>query len=408
MNNYERYKQIAIKIGIPIAIILFLFFIISNSSSSSSSENKNETQKTSLSLFSEEELVETRYMDSVEDKLDGAVHTQDELIESNEKMKKEVEELKSLIKKNQLDRQTQPTSNPSNNLYKSFPMPRTLSPEQSLQNSMPDTKEQPKVYYKVMDQFNSETSPIDSNFGIKKDDSNKDTLKNSTSSLEDEKKIYIPTTAITTGRLLHGLNAPTIMSKPLPNVVMINDVAFLPNSKKLNIKKCNLQVEGYGQLSDERVYFKFTKFVCVNENGLKIYDIEAKGYITSLVDNKIGLPGHVVSKQAEMLSRMFMAGAFEGVGDLFKDSGSSTITSALGTTTTQSTSTSDKVKNIIGNGTSSAAEGGRELYLERAKNLFETIEALSQDVGLVFTDGLLLKPINLDNISKEDENDENS
>jgi len=391
MNNFEKYKQIAIKIGIPLVFVIFLIFIII-SGSSSSKEIKNDTENSNLSLFSEDELVATRYTDSVEEKLNSAVDGQDDLKESNEKMKVELKALKEMIlKQEQVKTKTQ---SQENNLYGSFPQPYS-SNQQQRDNTI--LKPKPKIVYKVMNQQSE--NGIDPNFGKKIE---KKILKTDE---EMTKKLYIPTTSLTTGTLLHGLNAPTSMNRPMPTVVMIKDVAFLPNRKQLNIKECNVLVEGYGQLSDERVYFKFAKFVCVNDDGSKVYDTTASGYITSLIDNKQGLPGHVVSKQNEMLKRMFIAGMFEGASEMFKDSGASQLTSALGTTTTQSTSNQDKAKNLIGGGLSTASESAKELYLEKAKNISETIEVLAQDVGIIFTDGLVLEPLDLNN-KRKGKNDE--
>jgi len=385
MNNFEKYKQLAIKIGIPLAVLLFLVFIIINGSSSSGDDTQSK-KDVSLSLFSEDELVATRYTDSVEEKLNFAVDNQDDLKVDNQKMKDEIKALKELVLKKQEVEVNPPKQK---NLYNSFPAP-TLTDELNNKSSLIDVK--PKIIYKVMEQ-SSTVNAIDNNFG--KVEKLNPPLKEKIT-----KKLYIPTTSLTTGRLLHGLNAPTSMNRPMPTVVMINDIAFLPNRKQMNIKECNVLVEGYGQLSDERVYFAFTKFVCVSEDGSKVYDTKASGYLTSLIDNKQGLPGHVVSKQNEMLKRMFIAGMFEGAADMFKDSGASTLTSALGTTTTQSTSTTDKAKNIMGGGLSTASESAKQLYLDKAKNISETIEVLSQDVGLVFTDGLVLEPLNLEDKNK--------
>ena len=395
MNNFEKYKQLSIKIGIPLIFVIFLIFIIVGGSSSSEEMIDSNTENGNLSLFSEDELVATRYTDSVEEKLNFAVDGQDDLKESNEKMKDELKALKEMILK-QEKVEIKPELQ-QNNLYGSFPQPYSSNQPQQSNDSILNIK--PKIVYKVMTQQNETT--IDPNFG------KKDTLKKAaTVRKKDTPKLYIPTTSLTTGTLLHGLNAPTSMSRPMPTVVMIKDVAFLPNRKQLNIKECNVLVEGYGQLSDERVYFKFAKFVCVNDDGSKVYDTAASGYITSLIDNKQGLPGHVVSKQNEMLKRMFIAGIFEGASEMFKDSGASQLTSTLGTTTTQSTSSTDKAKNLLGGGLSTASESAKELYLEKAKNISETIEVLAQDVGLVFTDGLVLEPLDLNNKAKGKNDDE--
>jgi conjugal transfer pilus assembly protein TraB len=389
MDTLLKYKQIALKIGIPLLILGFLIFILL--SGTTSSENKEKTND-NISLFDEDELVATRYTDSIEDKLNIAVSTQDDLQTENEKIKKELEALKQLIIKKSDQQQISTPSNNAN-LYTNFPLPQNNNSsniqENEIENKLDNTK--PKIFYKLM-----EPSPtaIDTNFGKIE----KPKIKEETS-----QKLYLPTTSITTGSLLHGLNAPTQMSKPMPTVVMIKDVAFLPKRKQFDIKECNLLVEGYGQLSDERAYFRFVKFVCMSNDGKKIYDTKASGYITSLIDNKQGLPGHVVSKQNEMLKRMFLAGIFEGASDMFKDVGSTQITSGLGTTTTQSVDSEDRAKNIIGSGLNTASESAKELYLEKAKNISETVEVLAQDVGLVFTDGLILEPLDLDEKGKSNE-----
>lgn len=402
MDKILQYKQIGLKVGIPIAILIFIIFILTSgiNSKDTNAEIKKDAE---LNLFKEDELVATRYTDSIEDKLNIAVSGQDNLKSDNDKMKKEIEALKQLILKNE-EKKTN-SLKLENNLYESFPTNNPNIPDLlennsniNLENKINLDTNKPKILYKFMNQEQS-TSSIDQNFGkIEKKNIN---------DISKSKKLYIPTTAISKGALLHGLNAPTSMSKPMPTVVMIKDVAFLPNRKKFNIKECNLLVEGYGQLSDERAYFKFTKFVCINEDGKKIYDTKASGYLTSLTDNKQGLPGHVVSKQDAMLGRMFLAGVFEGASEMFKNTGQTQIVSPLGTTTSQSTDTKDIANNMIGGGLGTASESAKELYLEKARNISETVEILAQEVGLVFTDGLVLEPIDFEKQKKE-ENEKNS
>lgn len=402
MDKILQYKQIGLKVGIPIAILIFIIFILTSgiNSKDTNAEIKKDAE---LNLFKEDELVATRYTDSIEDKLNIAVSGQDNLKSDNDKMKKEIEALKQLILKNE-EKKTN-SSKLENNLYESFPTNNPNIPDLlennsniNLENKINLDTNKPKILYKFMNQEHS-TSSIDQNFGKIE--------KKSINDISKSKKLYIPTTAISKGALLHGLNAPTSMSKPMPTVVMIKDVAFLPNRKKFNIKECNLLVEGYGQLSDERAYFKFTKFVCINEDGKKIYDTKASGYLTSLTDNKQGLPGHVVSKQDAMLGRMFLAGVFEGASEMFKNTGQTQIVSPLGTTTSQSTDTKDIANNMIGGGLGTASESAKELYLEKARNISETVEILAQEVGLVFTDGLVLEPIDFEKQKKE-ENEKNS
>lgn len=394
MDMWLKYKQLAFKLGIPLAILIFIVFILS--SGINSKDKKAEIVKNpELSLFKEDELVATRYTDSIEDKLNVAVSSQDNIKSDTEKMKKEIEAIKQLILKND-EKKTNLSKSGNNNLYNSFPdpnIPDLLDENTSNNSNKPDVEiiKQPKILYKVMNQQDAQA--FDQNFGKVEKKSIDTTLKS--------EKLYIPTTSISKGALLHGLNAPTSMSKPMSTVVMLKDVAFLPNRKKFNIKECNLLVEGYGQLSDERAYFRFVQFVCINEDGKKIYDTKASGYLTSLVDNKQGLPGHVVSKQDAMLGRMFLAGVFEGASEMFKNTGQTQIVSPLGTTTSQSTDTKDIANNMLGGGLGTASESAKELYLEKARNISETVEILAQDVGLVFTDGLILEPLDFTKKTKE-------
>jgi conjugal transfer pilus assembly protein TraB len=325
MDKLLQYKQVAFKIGIPLAILIFIVFILT--SGINSKDKKEEIVKNpELSLFKEDELVATRYTDSIEDKLNVAVSSQDNIKSDTEQMRKEIAALKQLVLKNE-EKKTNQSKTGNNNLYDSFPtnnpnIPDLLDKDVLNDSNKPNIEimKQPKILYKVMDQQNMQS--IDSNFGKVEKKTIDNTLKSG--------KLYIPTTSISKGALLHGLNAPTSMSKPMSTVVMLKDVAFLPNRKKFNIKECNLLVEGYGQLSDERAYFRFVQFVCINEDGKKIYDTKASGYLTSLVDNKQGLPGHVVSKQDAMLGRMFLAGVFEGASEMFKNTGQTQIISPLG------------------------------------------------------------------------------
>ena len=401
MDKLLQAKQVLLKLGIPLVILVlilgFIFFGINKQDKKIDIENDPK-----LSLFKEDELVATRYTDSIEDKLNIAVSSQDSIKNENDKMKKELDALKQLILKKEENEKNLQNKNNNSNLYNSYPpsipnlLDNSLEQENSAKINTNSIPKQTKILYKVMDQKDG-TNLIDSNFGK---------IQKKMLEKKDE-KLYIPTTAISRGALLHGLNAPTSMSKPMPTVVMIKDVAFLPNRKKFNIKECNLLVEGYGQLSDERAYFKFTKFVCINEDGKKIYDTKASGYLTSLTDNKQGLPGHVVSKQNEMLKRMFIAGMFEGAAEMFKNTGQTQITSPLGTTTSQSTDTKDRVNNMLGGGLGTASESAKELYLEKARNISETVEILSQEVGLVFTDGLVLEPLDFEKQKKE-ENEKSS
>ena len=144
MDRLLQLKQIALKIGIPLIIIVFLIFVI-GSGLNTQDKKSNISNDTNMSLFKEDELVATRYTDSIEDKLNIAVSSQDNLKSENEKMKKELESLKNMI----LEKDKKPINSQNfknENLYDSFPQIPALMEERNNSNFDTDLKKNQKYY----------------------------------------------------------------------------------------------------------------------------------------------------------------------------------------------------------------------------------------------------------------------
>lgn len=170
MDKLLQLKQIAFKIGIPLVIVVFLVFVISSGLNSKDNKTNVSEKDIQMSLFKEDELVATRYTDSIEDKLNVAVSTQDDLKADNEKLKKEMEALKQLVSKSEEKQKSQQKFD-AENLYKNFPenipnIPNLLNENSQDQNNKFDVDlKQPKIVYKVMDNKENPENKIDMNFG---------------------------------------------------------------------------------------------------------------------------------------------------------------------------------------------------------------------------------------------------
>lgn len=165
MDRLLKLKQIGLKVGIPLVILVFLIFVLSSGINTQDKKSNVSNDINNMSLFKEDELVATRYTDSIEDKLNIAVSSQDNLKSENEKMKKELEALKNMI----LEKDKKPNNSQNFNnekLYDSFPQIPDLMEETNNSNFGIDLKKEPKVLYRLMDQnVNNTENPIDTSFG---------------------------------------------------------------------------------------------------------------------------------------------------------------------------------------------------------------------------------------------------
>jgi len=174
--------------------------------------------------------------------------------------------------------------------------------------------------------------------------------------------------------ILSGLAAETMdggKNEPAPVLLRINNLAFLPNRVKANLKGCFVIAEGHGKLSDERVHLRVVNLACLSKKGSAVIDQKIKGFVVDS-DGKIGLRGEVVSKFGAMIGRSLIAGLFGGLGDSIQAQTQTQSISALGTTNTIDT---DKVWQAgIGGGLSTASHEIQKFYMELARQTLPVIE----------------------------------
>jgi hypothetical protein len=117
--------------------------------------------------------------------------------------------------------------------------------------------------------------------------------------------------------LITGTDSPT-GSKSSENVVSstfrVSGPAIMPNGRRVDLTGCYIIAQSKGDLSTERVYFRPDVISC----ELPIGQVKStlKGYITGR-DGVQGIRGRVVSRQSEVLKNAMLAGAIEGLSNVF-------------------------------------------------------------------------------------------
>ena len=143
---------------------------------------------------------------------------------------------------------------------------------------------------------------------------------------EPKKTFWLPMGSIIPVRLLSGMDAPARAGQgtgsgsgpsgsPYPVLMVVRDLAKLPNAKELDARECFLLGEGVGELSSERVQIRSTGISCVKESGEAV-ELEVKGFING-EDGKLGMRGRVVFKEGGLRGRALFAGLVSGISQAF-------------------------------------------------------------------------------------------
>lgn len=188
--------------------------------------------------------------------------------------------------------------------------------------------------------------------------------------------------------LLNGVDAGTssaTQSNPMPVLMNVLDQATLPGSAKYRIKSCFVLGTGYGDLSAERVYVRFSRLSCVDKSDRLVLSQEVSGYVVDS-DGKLGLRGKVMDRQGAKLGKAMLAGFAQGLAGALGQSQSS-VTSNFSTGTTASSITGSAALRASGLGGAQVATSQlAEFYLKEAQSIFPVI---SVDTGrtatIVFT-----------------------
>ncbi|MDO8416292.1 MAG: TrbI/VirB10 family protein [Agitococcus sp.] len=202
----------------------------------------------------------------------------------------------------------------------------------------------------------------------------------------------LPAGAFAPMSLLNGLDAGTssaTQSNPMPVLMNVTEQATLPGAARYKIKNCFALGTGYGDLSAERVYIRFSRMSCVDKNDKLILSQDVAGYVVDS-DGKLGMRGKVMDRQGAKLGAAMLAGFAQGLsGALGGSQGTSSSSPLGGITNTLTGSGALRASGLAG--AQSATAQLAEFYLKEAQAIFPVIAVDTGRTGtLVFTSSVSL------------------
>ena len=393
-NNAEKTQKLnIIIIGTGLfAIIVFLMMLFGGNNN-----NKNKSNIGKFQIANENQAVKTRWIGQVAPQVETTQSEVRKVIENNQKLQKKINNLQQMIiqmKQNKSNNNQQnPNQNPTktnspiqnqSNLYKNFPLPP--KPKNPQDVGLVKFGRVPVLKKRII----VKEEPLGDTLAYNQIATPKPKAKKQTPIKPFN---MVDTGTIIPSVLLGGMDAPTMArakSNPLPILLKVTNLAFLPNNWKENVKGCFLLGEGYGDLSSERAYIKVTTLSCVTKDGYHI-DEPFRGAVYG-EDGKVGMRGRVVTKQGALLARTIVAGFLQGVASAFKQS--TTIVSVSPNGNTQTINPSDTLKAGAYSGASTAANKLADFYLKMADQVAPVIEiSAGRKVDVIALQPAKLTPI---------------
>lgn len=407
INNLEkRQKSNKILISSSIIVILFIFMLLLDNDKKVLQENAGD-----FKIVNSDEMAKTKWVGEASSDLGLTKKSVDEVLNKNNKLEKEIDELRKIVSEavknqNKINENNTINETPLNNtnlenrntnqnnierLYQDFPK---LSIEENnetfdILNSKLPTGKVPELEQIEQTRYTPLTDSL--NFtNIAKPEVKEEKEKKT-------KRHIIPTGSIVKAVLLSGMDAPTMTqakTEPLPVLMKVTELSILPNSYAYNIQDCFLMGEGYGDLTSERAYIRVNNISCVTNKGQKI-DMVMKGAATG-EDGKLGLRGEVVTKQGALLARTLIAGFLQGVGESFANKNQIVTQNGFGgTTTTNGTmNAGESLQAGAFEGLSKSAEKLADFYLKMADQVTPVIEiSAGREVNIITTATLELKTL---------------
>jgi conjugal transfer pilus assembly protein TraB len=215
---------------------------------------------------------------------------------------------------------------------------------------------------------------------------------------------YAAATIISSADVQVGVNTT---ANPKPVLIKITGKAksaFFKNKQlSVDIKGCKISAGAIGELSSEKVYIKLSKMVCAISDT-EVIEIPVKGYVSAAGSS--GARGRVVSREGDLVAKSLLAGMISGIGSAYSQSLAPPLVFGGGTTTQESISAKDAGKRGLGVGIESSSSALSNFLIEKAKQYQPVITVPSGiDVEVVFlegfyADGRITKKGSNDNSSK--------
>jgi len=256
----------------------------------------------------------------------------------------------------------------------------------------------------------SEPTPTQAESDTKSTDLQKQSASIENAGSEEKEEIitvdnYVPSGTFVRAIMLGGVAAPTggqAQENPIPMLLEVEDLAFLPNDIKYDIKKCRVIAFAHGDISSERAMARTETLSCIDKNDV-VHEHEVKGYIYD-ESGMAGIRGTLVSKQGQLIANSILAGVGAGVGSAFNQQASTISNSALGSMTTLDPNKIGMAG--LGQGVNSGLGRLADYFIKLAEQLHPVIEvSAGRAVDIVFTHGF---KINANGSTKKPESSESS
>lgn len=211
---------------------------------------------------------------------------------------------------------------------------------------------------------------------------------------------YVPPNAYVRARVLVGVDAAAavnVSSDPKPVLFRLLGpavgVGMSGQFQTTDLTGCTVNGAAYGELSSEKVYIKLQRISCpAGEGRFSVATVE--GYVSHA--GKAGVRGRVISREGDLTNRAMVAGALQGLGEVFSGAtaqGANALSvTGEGLFGSPKLTNEEIAKGAVAGGVSGAASMLADYYIKRAEQYQPVIEMpTGVDVELVFLSGFQIK-----------------
>lgn len=215
---------------------------------------------------------------------------------------------------------------------------------------------------------------------------------------EEQKSIYdirdgwVPALSYASAKIISSVDVQVgvaTQANPKPVLIKIQGDAksafFKGKQLSVDIKGCKINGGAIGELSSEKVYIKLSKMVCAVSDS-EVVEIPVKGYVAAAGSS--GARGRVIMREGDLITKSLFAGVLSGVGSAYSQSLAPPLTFGGGTTTQNTISFEDAGKRGLGVGLENSSNSLSDYLMKRAEQYQPVITIPSGiDVEVVFLEG---------------------
>jgi conjugal transfer pilus assembly protein TraB len=382
----EQKKSLII--GIVILAGLFGLFILSDAGKPKtvkpSKDKKKEEYTITIADITKNAKTEDRWLVNAQEKIEKQEYKIDETAQGNQRLKSEIEELKSerLLQEEKFSALEAKIELLSNKIT-------TEGIHTNIQSNSGELN--PNAGAMPVPQQPSITT-------INFDDNGSDDFKSSSQVKQttfNTKEGYIPQGSYVSAKIISAVDVQvgvSAQSNPKPVLLRITGDAksaiFQDKKLSVDITGCLITAGAIGELSSEKVYIKLSKMTCAKNND-EVTEVPVQGYISAKGSN--GIRGQVIMKEGSMIGKSFLAGMVGGLGQAYSQSLAPPLTFGGGTTTQTAISAENAAKRGIGGGLGTSGNQISQYLIKRAEQYQPVISIPSGiEVEVVFLDGFFL------------------